>query len=334
MKTIFQPVHACRLGASLAIAGMILGGCSLEQASPEEVAAAEAELDQGGRPEIIVHRANPSTGYAPTTGSTSTVKPTIVAHGGPVMAGTPNVYVIWYGAWLDSQKLIITDFLTSVGGSNHFNINKTYPGVTGLVTYAGSVVSSYVPAAGGTAPLSDQDIQDIVGNSGLAYDANGVYFVLTGSDVKKIDFCTKYCGWHSYAAALLGGADVKFSFVGNPTACPLMGATVGNCSAQTVSSPNGDVGVDAMISVLAHELEEAVTDPKLNAWYDNRGYENADKCAWTFGTQTTAPNGAFMNVHLGLAAPAGRDFLIQRNLVRASTGNYCVKGVNGTTLIR
>ena len=39
-----------------------------------------------------------------------------------------------------------------------------------------------------------------------------------------------------------------------------------------------------MASIIAHELEEAVTDPDLNAWYDTRGYENADKCAWTFGT--------------------------------------------------
>ena len=29
-----------------------------------------------------------------------------------------------------------------------------------------------------------------------------------------------------------------------------------------------------------HELEEAVTDPDLNAWYDSAGYEADDKCAW------------------------------------------------------
>ena len=34
-------------------------------------------------------------------------------------------------------------------------------------------------------------------------------------------------------------------------------------------------------------LEETATDPDLNAWYDRRGYENADKCAWTFGTTYT-----------------------------------------------
>ena len=72
-----------------------------------------------------------------------------------------------------------------------------------------------------------------------------------------------------------------------------------------------------MVSVVAHELEEAVTDPNLNAWYDNRGYENADKCAWTFGTTYNATNGSKANMNLG-----GRDYLIQRNWVNAS-GGYC-----------
>ena len=67
----------------------------------------------------------------------------------------------------------------------------------------------------------------------------------------------------------------------------------------------------------AHELEEAVTDPDLNAWYDNRGAENADKCAWTFGATSTASNGSLYNVTLG-----SRRYLIQRNWVNAS-GGYC-----------
>ena len=72
-----------------------------------------------------------------------------------------------------------------------------------------------------------------------------------------------------------------------------------------------------MASIIAHELEEAVTDPDLNAWYDRRGYENADKCAWTFGTTSTASNGSIYNVTLG-----PRQYLIQRNWVNAS-GGYC-----------
>ena len=79
--------------------------------------------------------------------------------------------------------------------------------------------------------------------------------------------------------------------------------------AQT-TGPNGNAGADGMASIIAHELEETVSDPQLNAWYDGTGAENADKCAWTFGTQSTAANGAKYNMTLG-----SRPFLIQQNWV-------------------
>jgi hypothetical protein len=72
-----------------------------------------------------------------------------------------------------------------------------------------------------------------------------------------------------------------------------------------------------MASIIAHELEESVTDPNLNAWYDRRGEENADKCAWTFGQTSTASNGSRYNVILG-----GSEFLIQQNWVNVN-GGYC-----------
>ena len=77
-----------------------------------------------------------------------------------------------------------------------------------------------------------------------------------------------------------------------------------------------NVRQDELASVIAHEMEEAATDPQLSAWYDSSGLENADKCAWTFGTTYTA-NGALANMKLG-----NREFLIQRNWVNAS-GGYC-----------
>lgn len=72
-----------------------------------------------------------------------------------------------------------------------------------------------------------------------------------------------------------------------------------------------------MVSVIAHELEETVTDPDLNAWYDWSGNENADKCAWKFGTTYPAANGSKANMNLG-----GSDFMVQQNWVNAS-GGYC-----------
>jgi len=64
-------------------------------------------------------------------------------------------------------------------------------------------------------------------------------------------------------------------------------------------------------------LEEATTDPDLSAWFDTRGYENADKCAWTFGMTSTASNGSQYNVSFN-----GNKYLIQRNWVNAG-GGYC-----------
>ena len=155
-----------------------------------------APPENAGPPEIIVHPRNAAHGFSPTAGSTSKVSPSIAYHGGPVMGGTPSVYVIWYGAWTAGQKLIVTDFLNAVGGSPYFNINTTYPGISGLVSYAGATTVALLP---GNPTLADQDIQNIVANSGLPSNPNGVYFVLTGSDVKKSGFCTSYCGWHSSA---------------------------------------------------------------------------------------------------------------------------------------
>jgi hypothetical protein len=231
------------------------------------------------------------------------------------MVNTSHAYVIWYGSWASQKTSIISNFLGSVGGSPYFNINTTYYNAAGTrvrndVVLSGSTTDAY---SQGSNNLSDTAIANIVSRSiitnALPADANGIYFVLTSSDVSKSGYLTSYCGWHTYAT--ISQTNIKYAFVGDPT-----GPNVASCAAQTTASPNGDVGADAMVSVIAHELEEAVTDPNLNAWYDNRGYENADKCAWTFGS-TYATNGAVANMNL-----AGHDYLVQRNWVNAS-GGYC-----------
>ena len=235
-------------------------------------------------------------------------------HGGPLILGGTNVYYIWYGNWSgNSATTILTDFAGNIGGSPYFNINTTYydgsnNAVLNAVRYSGSTVDNY---SRGTS-LSDSAIQGVVSdaiNSGrLPKDTSGVYFVLTSADVTASSgFCTQYCGWHTRGT--IAGSDVKYSFVGSPDRCPSA------CAAQT-TGPNGNAGADGMASIIAHELEEATTDPDLNAWYDVRGQENADKCAWTFGA-TYSVNGAKANMRLG-----NRDYLIQRNWVNDS-GGYC-----------
>jgi len=247
-------------------------------------------------------------------GQSNKARPTrgngISFHGGPVMTTGPNVYFIWYGTWDSGDQSILTNLVRSIGPSSYFNINSTY--YDGAGTHVANKVN-YISARSDTSysrgkSLSDSDIQAIVA-AGSPKDTNGVYFVLTSSDVNETSgFCTQYCGWHTHGT--IGGLDIKYAFIGNPARCPSA------CSNGTVA-PNGSVGADGAASIVAHELEEATTDPDLNAWYDTRGAENADKCAWTFGTTYSTSNGGVANVNFG-----GKDYLIQRNWVNAS-GGYC-----------
>ena len=288
-----------------------------------------AQTEGSGAPEIIKHRVNPhgADSFALTQGSTTPTS-AILYRGGPLIP-TPTIYLIWYGNWNQSNgsdtpagQQIVRDFASSIGNSNYFKINTSYSTggytITGGATYGGQTMDAY---SLGTR-LRDSSILSIVNSaitSGrLPYNANGVYFVLTSSDVtEQSGFCTKYCGWHTAGSPSAG--HVRYSFVGNANRC------LNACAAQT-TSPNGNAGVDGMISVIAHELEEATTDPDpLSGWSDSGGAENADKCAWTFGHfQYQVANGSWANVHLGT-----RDFLIQRNLYHNLSGpnglgDYCM----------
>ncbi|HZT60159.1 MAG TPA: hypothetical protein VFA21_16245 [Pyrinomonadaceae bacterium] len=259
---------------------------------------------------------NARVGDALTAGSTATQTPVITYHGGPVI-GTPTVYIIWYGNWNQSNgsdtpagQQIVRDFVSTDGGSSYFQINTTYSGVSGNVNFGGETTDT---GSQGTR-LSDSKVLAVVNtaltNAKLPYDSNGVYFVLTSSNISESSgFCSRYCGWHTAGTA--AGHHVRYSFVGNANRC------LSACAAQT-TSPNSNAGVDGMVSVVAHELEEATTDPDLNAWYDSNGSENADKCAWTFGShQTQLASGAWYNVTLGT-----RHFLIQRNLAASDSKCY------------
>jgi hypothetical protein len=243
----------------------------------------------------------------------------ILFHGGPVMnkpAGV-NVYLIWYGNWSgNTATTIVPKFVQDESGSPYFNINTTYYGtgnvfIKNKVNLKGQANDSY---SHGTA-LTDANIKAIVkgamSSGALPKDANGVYFVLTSADVNETSgFCTQYCGWHTHGS--LFSKNIKYSFVGNPDRC------LSACAAQS-TSPNNNAGADGMVSIIAHELEESVTDPNLNAWYFATGNENADQCAWTFGTEYTTGNGSQANMNMN-----GTDYLIQQNWIQATSGRCAV----------
>jgi Phosphate-induced protein 1 conserved region len=247
----------------------------------------------------------------------------IFYHGGPILAATKVAAIYWGpsqiytggpapGSSGTSTKdgSLVGHFLRNLGGSPYFNINTTYYDgnnvhVANTVAYTGFWADSSSPGSKPTDAAIQAEVVKAFSN-GLPYDASTVYLVFTGPGVNLGGgFGSQYCAYHGHFTS--NGRDVKYA------AQPYNYDFPSGCSALS-GSPNNDFAADAEVNTLAHEIEEAATDPDLNAWYDRRGYENADKCAWTFGSTYTS-NGATANMNLG-----GKDFLIQRNWVDAGSG--------------
>jgi hypothetical protein len=79
--------------------------------------------------------------------------------------------------------------------------------------------------------------------------------------------CTSFCGYHNHFT--YNGVEIKYAVF------PYL-----NCTGCTIS---GLKVADMLTIVSSHEIRESVTDPgdnNVDAWYDRRGYEADDKCAW------------------------------------------------------
>jgi hypothetical protein len=307
--------------ASLLLGGVMVPNAALAQNELNHGSSSDTRPDGRGNRnrETPPRNAKGESGGAVVTGNG------ISYHNGPVLHGTVNMYYIWYGDWSQDSKAnaILTNWGNSIGNSPYEKINTTYGDTTGNVSGDIALAGSTNVAAStfGTS-LSDSSIASIVSSvlhaGTFPTDTNALYFVLTAPYIAETSgFLSKYCGWHT--AGSINGANIKYSFVGNAA------AGLGSCAWQTGNSPNGDPAADAMVSVMAHELEETASDPNLNAWYDSTGAENADKCAWTFGNTYGSTGGSIANMNL-----SGHDYLIQQNWVNAS-GGYCGLSYSAST---
>jgi hypothetical protein len=287
-----------------------------------------APAGDGHAVEVPDEAAKPS-GQAVVTGNG------INYNGGPVLQGNPvPIYLIFYGNWNGSGSntqatvSLVEHYINSLGNTPYEKINSTYGdntgNVSGNVTEGGRIFDA---GSQGTR-LTNSRLSAIVTRSfsnGLPTDPNGVYLVLTSSNVSERGFCSSFCGFHTRQT--LNGADIKWGFIGNPDRCPSA------CEIQTTgpnSPATGVGGADGMINVITHEQEEAISDPDLNAWFDSSGQENADKCNFNFGATQTCGTGALCSP---AAVSAGaqfnqtfgnNDWMIQQNWVNANGGG-CVQ---------
>ena len=282
-----------------------------------------------------------SKAAAKALGSTAS-NPIIFHAGGPIglYTGPTQIIPVWVGGWSDSNKEFWNARLSAlVAGlkgldisiaDQVFNTNTLYftskSATTTKLSWASSMPSATVPAtlqkaSGGIIPVSDANVATYI-NSAIstgkvqvpAVGVRPLYVYIGAADTRlSSGFGTAYCGWHTYGT--LGSKNIPYIAIQD-----FGSKYYSACSAQTIS-PNGNVALDAMASVLVHEIDEAITDADLRTWYDARGAENADKCAWTF-TPISMVGAAKFNFSSG-----GYNFLIQRNWL---ANNLVTDSVAGT----
>jgi hypothetical protein len=258
-------------------------------------------------------------------------------HGGQVLGGIRNTYYVFYGCWgmpncanlLDryndaATMQILLDFGATIGNTPYMQINSTYTDAWGnsatpTLIWAGMVVDqSYSHGQELTEAGIQAIIADQIDNFRLPHDPDGIYIVLTTSDVTVIDgatqFCLTCCNLHGHAN--ISGGLTRYIFVGNPSRCP------GNCGANpnVTETPNGNYAADQMVSWLAHAFNQILTNPHDDGWYDRNGLENSEKCEGTYGTTFTVtnPNGHSAQANF---QPGQRAYLLQQNWVNGKKGH-------------
>ena len=289
---------------------------------------------------VVVLIASAVTSAAAQGGIGPNTKSKIQYHGGSVMVGASNAYLIWYGCWTNScgddgstvTREVIEQFAVNIGSTPYFAINSSYPMYNGHAPSGSLLLGGIatVPTYTHGTELTENDIKAIVADQidsgALPPDPAGIYIVLASGDVGSTatGLCSAVGTTPLHGTALPAiGTFMRYGFLGNPNRCPsIAGPQFVTASGTRLPTPNGDFAADVMASDLAHLFSVIVTNPNpdisyLNdGWYDRYGLENADKCQGTFGTTYATATGARANVRWG-----GRDYLVQQNWVNDRKGH-------------
>ncbi len=224
----------------------------------------------------------------------------LLYHGGPTMT-TNKVYTVF---WVPSGQTVDGGYVSTINQffqdvahdsglpTNVYASDTQYSGIQYASTYGGTYTdtAAFPPNGctkygGASVCLSDAQLQSelskVISLQGWTKNSSNMFFIFTP---KNVESCSQgscaflnYCAYHGLGSGGMIYANMPY---GVNSFYP------GNCDVGQY--PNGD-DADATINVTSHEHNEAITDPQVNsnsAWYDAAGYENGDKCAWTFGTRS------------------------------------------------
>lgn len=207
----------------------------------------------------------------------------LVDHGGPVLSGAKVVFIFWGFGTGTSYTTGVQNFRNG-GIYNYSRMLTQYrnAGASSPTDMGGNVNDKFdtsTPPANVTDALVQTEVTKFFGG---AEDSQTVYEVVipigsyssSGTSTSCGGPSLAYCAYHGHFAD--GVNDVKYAILPYPS-----------CSGCQSSGFSDNQNQDHFI---VHETREATSDPDLNAWYDRRGNEADDKCAWSpspFIDQTT-----------------------------------------------
>lgn len=217
---------------------------------------------------------------AAAAGGQAGTSPQLIFHNGTVLHTSVTLPIYWGASW--SKASFVQDkisglglFYSTEGGSTYAATSNEYTDATGSVTsvstYQGSIVDLSAAAKNGnrTSPIL-QEVCTALAAHNVTPVKNGYYPVYVDTPRGHAGFCA----WHSWGSC--GNVPIQFAFFFTLDGDP-------GCDPQDTSGLHSQ-GLAALANVSGHELSEARTDPRGDGWYDSSGAENADKCAWVFGT--------------------------------------------------
>ncbi len=258
----------------IALLFVAAAGC---MSTPTDTPSSEAALAES---EPVVRPMNVPT----ATTSAASTKPKVndlVDHGGTVLPAS-TTYAIYWGTPSDFPSDLesgMAALLSGFAGSSYLGIAGQYMRGAAISTaYAGSFHDTSAPpkSAPNTAALAAE-----VCNLFPSPDPDALYIVFT-SNAPNIN----YCAWHNKATC--NGVAIQVAYVPNQAQLP-------GCSPYTKSNlgcNTWSAGTVTSADSVAHEFMEAVTDPHIDAWYDQQGAEIADKCNFDYQSCVTLANGS------------------------------------------
>lgn len=280
--------------ASSVVAFALVAGCSSGDPGQSPVGASQEELGVGA-PNYELN--NPLPRHFPTKDRATHEFAgagggggNLLNHGGPTITGARVVAIFWGPSWssADPMSTSLTKYIAAYGNTGEYNVITQYSGIQqsslGADTPAAWYDSSQ-PPTNVTDSIVQGEVLKFLGQSGVSFDASAIYEVFLPSGVYSSDGSStscggtslQYCAYHSNFTSSYG--NVKYASMPYPS-----------CSG---CQSTGFTDTQNFEHFISHETREAVTDADGSAWYDRRGYEADDKCAWTpapFADSATGQN--------------------------------------------